>query len=156
MFANASTVSGANAPEDELKLRLQGLQHQVQKSGRRARRLAFLAILLTVLLVLIIVSLHLYHVMQYATVNTVDAVEKERAVGGAEIRYSPKSEGKTDFIRDASGLLESVTEYVKAPRPGQKPTKKFGWGGKANEKYTLHATYREGLFLTTKELLVSR
>jgi hypothetical protein len=141
--------------EAELQLRLQGLQHDVAKSATMVRRLAVLAISLVLLLLLLLVALHLYHVMQYAEVSNVEAVTAEDRSGGAEILYTPKSAGKIEFVRESDGLVQTLTEYANDPGSPDKSDGKFNWSGKENEKTRFQVTYREGLFLVTKDLTVT-
>jgi hypothetical protein len=142
------------ASEEQVRLRLQGLQHEVERSATLVRRLAFLAILLILLLLLLLIALHLYHVMQYAEVSSVEAVSVEGQPGTALILYTPKSAGKIELVRESDGLLQTITEYANDPNSADKSDGKFAWEGRADEKSQLRVTYREGLFFATKELEV--
>jgi hypothetical protein len=121
-----------------------------------ARRLGLLAIILFVLLLLLLISLHLYHVMQYATVSSIEASAVDGREGSAEITYSPESAGKIEFVRESSGLVQTLTEYANTPGSSDKSKGNFTWSGKSGEKSSLHVTYRSGLFLVTKELPLTK
>jgi hypothetical protein len=146
------SYGAASANEEELRLRLTGLQHEVEKSANLVRKLALIAIILVILLILLLITLHLYHVMQYARVVDVEAFQVEGKSGVAEISYEPACAGKIEFVRDSEGLSQTLTEYANAPGSSEKSKGKFTWSGRKGDKGTLHATYREGLFLVTKDL----
>jgi hypothetical protein len=149
MGNNAAASVGS---EEELRLRLQGLQHEVEKSAGRVRRLAFMAILLVIALILLLISLHLYNVLQYASVDRVQAGVVEGMPGTAQIRYTAKTAGKIEFVRESEGLVQTLTEYADPPTGGDAAEAKFQWSGKQGERSTIRVTYRDGLFLTTKDL----
>ncbi len=155
MTQGAASTTPGNLSEDQVRLRLQGLQHEVEWSATLARWLGWLALLLVALLVLLVVSIYLYYVMQYASVSSVEASAVAGRPGVAEIVYSPQSAGKIEFVRESEGLVQTLTEYAQDPAAG-KPEGKFTWSGKEKEKSTLHVTYRAGLFLVTKDLTLSR
>lgn len=154
MSQGAASVSNGGSSEDQVRLRLQGLQHEVEKSAAQVRRLGFLAILLIVLLLVLLISIHLYHVMQYARVANVEASAVDGRPEVAEITYTPESAGKIEFVRESDGLVQTLTEYANAPGSADDPTGTFTWSGKKDDKSTLRVTYRGGLFLVTKELPV--
>jgi hypothetical protein len=147
-----ATMGGAS--EEQVRLRLQGLQHEVEKSATLVRRLGFLAILLILLLLILLIALHIYQVMQYAEVSSVEAVSAGDRPGTAEILYTPKSAGKIEFVRESDGLVQTLTEYANDPNSTDKSEGKFTWSGKEDEKSQLQVTYRSGLFYVTKTLPV--
>ena len=151
----ANVTAGGNA-EEQVRLHLQGLQHEVERSATLVRRLGFLALLLIILLVVLLIALHLYHVMQYARVADVEAVAVDGRPEVAEINYTPESAGKIEFVRESEGLVQTLTEYANAPGSDDKSKGTFTWSGKKNEKSTLRVTYRGGLFLVNKDLPVKR
>ena len=150
----ASTNLG-NIPDEQVQLRLRGLQHEVERSATFARRLGWLAIGLIALLIVLMISIYLYSVMQYASVNSVSAAAIEGRPGVAEIEYVPGSSGKIDFVRESDGLVQILSEHAVAPSAGDSK-RKFTWSGKKGETSSLHVTYRSGLFLVTKELPLAR
>lgn len=109
-------------------------------------------LILVILLIVLLVSLHLYHVMQYARVVAVEAFKVEGKTGAAEIAYEPACAGKIEFVRDSEGLSQTLTEYANDPGSSEQSKHKFTWSGRKGDKETLRATYREGLFLVTKDL----
>lgn len=150
----ASTNVG-NVPDDQVRLKLQGLQHEVERSATLARWLGWLAALLIALLIALIVSIYLYYVMQYASVTSVEAAAIEGRPGAAEIEYVPESSGRIEFVRESKGLVQILTEHASDPSSG-KSKGKFTWSGKEDEKSSLRVTYRSGLFLVTKDLRLTR
>ena len=155
MSHGMASATPGNVSEQQFRLQLQGLQHEVEQTATLARWLGWLAVLLVVLLIALMIAIHLYNVMQYASVKSVDAAAIPGRPGVAEIVYVPDSSGKIEFVRESDGLVEILTEYANDPSAG-KPNGKFTWSGKENEKSSLHATYRSGLFLTTKDLALTR
>ena len=149
-------MSSAVGSEKELQLKLQGLQHEVEKGKARVKRLAILATLLVALLILLLIAIHLYNVMQYAAVSSVEAVAVAELPGAAELRYKPESAGKIEFVRESKGLVQTLTEYANAPGTPGESKGKFVWSGRADEESTLRVTYRSGLFLTTRDLPISK
>jgi hypothetical protein len=155
MTQGAASITPGNLSEDQVRLRLQGLQHEVERSATLARWLGRLAVLLVALLLVLIVSIYLHYVMQYASVASVEAVAAAGQPGAAEIAYAPESAGKIEFVRESEGLVQTLTEFALAPAAGD-AKKKFTWSGKENEKSSLRVTYRSGLFLVTKDLPIAR
>ena len=150
-----ASASPGNVPEEQVRLRLKGLQHEVERSATLARWLSRLAILLVALLIALLISIHLYHVMQYASVRSVEAAAIEGRPGTAEIVYVPESAGKIEFVRESNGFVQILTEYASAPSSEQSEGK-FTWSGKEDEKSSLRVTYRSGIFLVTKDLALAR
>ena len=150
-FVNSPT---SDPSVEQVQLRIRGLQHEVEKSATLVRRLAVLAGLLVLLLIALVIALHLYHVMQYAEVSSVEANSVPGGTGTAEIVYTPKSAGKIEFVRESEGLLQTVTEYANDPNSSDKSNGHFTWSGADQEKSSFRATYRQGLFLVTKDLSV--
>ena len=164
---NPGPAPGVAPSEAELRHRLQGLQHAVDKGRGRVRRLAIIAIGLAVLLVVLVAALYVYRVTRYAEVREVEAVAA--ATGpGAEIRYEARSAGKVEFVRESEGLVETLTQYAQPdaapaaePAPGAKSappggmTGRFQWSGRPGDKGTLKVTYRSGLALVTRDLPVA-
>jgi hypothetical protein len=155
MTHGMASASPGNVTEEHVRLRLTGLQHEVERSATLARWLGWLALLLIALLIALIISIYLYHVMQYASVTSIEATALEGRPGAAEILYAPASSGKIEFVRDSAGLVQILTEYASDPSTG-KSKGKFTWSGKEGEKSSLSVTYRSGLFLVTKDLPVTR
>ncbi len=151
MSQGMPSAKPGSVPEQQVRLQLHGLQHEVERSATLARWLGWLAVLLVILLIVLMISIHLYHVLQYASVKSVEAVAVAGRPGVAEIVYEPASSGKIEFVRESNGLVEILTEYASDPSSG-KANGKFTWSGKEKEKSSLHVSYRSGLFLTTKEL----
>jgi hypothetical protein len=150
-----ASMAGMGAGSDEqLKFRLSGLEHEVAKSAARVRRLGWLALALLLLLVALLIALYLYHVLQYARVNTVEAVPSPDNPGAAAISYTPNSSGKVEFVRKTQDLEETLTDYAIDPISSESK-KLFSWSGAGDDRYDLEVTYREGLSLVTKPLLVS-
>ena len=139
--------------EEQLRLRLQGLQHHVVRSAKLARLLIALAIALLLLLLALLIGIHLYNVLQYATLSNIEAVEVEGQPETVLIDYSPTSTGKVDFVRESTDLVQTLTEHVNSEKSGT-TEEKFTWGGDPNQAAKFHATYREGLSLITKDLPV--
>jgi hypothetical protein len=154
MSHGAASATMGGASEEQVRLRLQGLQHEVEKSATLVRRLGFLAILLILLLLILLIALYLYQVLQYAEVSSVEAVAVSDRPGVAEILYKPKSAGKIEFVRESDGLVQTLTEYANDPNSADKSDGKFTWSGKDNEKSQLQVTYRKGLFFHTENLPV--
>jgi hypothetical protein len=155
MTQGMTSANPGNVTEELVRLRLQGLQHEVERSATLARWLGWLAILLIGLLIALIISIYLYYVMQYASVTSVEATAIEGRPGAAEIVYAPESSGKIEFVRESDGFVQILTEYATDPSTG-KSKGKFTWSGKENEKSSLRVTYRSGLFLVTKDLPLTR
>lgn len=154
-MAQGMTSTHTGGPsEEQVRLKLQGLQHEVERTAIVARWLGRLAILLVILLIAVGVSIYLYHVMQYATVTRVGAAAADGRPGVAEIEYTPSSSGRIEFVRESEGLVQTLIEYARDPS-GSDPTRKFTWSGKNGEKSSLRVTYRSGLFLVTTELPVA-
>jgi hypothetical protein len=149
-----STYPGG-ASEEQVRLKLQGLQHEVERSATVVRWLGWLAALLIALLIACIISIYLYHVMQYASVTSIGAAAIEGRPGAAEIEYAPDSSGKIDFVRESDGLVQTLSEHVGDPPPGDSK-RKFTWSGKKGEKSSLRVTYRSGLSLVTQDLPLAR
>jgi hypothetical protein len=145
----AGTAGGGS--EQELKLRLQGLQHEVEKSAGLVRRLAIMAIFLVLALILLLIAIYLYNVMQYAQVESVEATKLANKPGAAEIHYKPSTAGKIEFVRESEGLVQTLTEYAGDPAAGAKEGK-FEWSGKPGERSLIRVTYRSGFFLVTTNL----
>jgi hypothetical protein len=137
--------------EDQVRLQLKGLQHEVERTATVARWLGRLAILLVALLIAMAILIYLYNVMQYASVASVGAAAVNGRPGVADIEYQPASSGKIEFVRESDGVVEVLTEYA-GDSTADKPKGKFGWSGREGEKSSLRVTYRSGLFLVTKDL----
>lgn len=152
---SATSTTPGNLTEDQARLKLQGLQHEVERSANLARWMGRLAVLLIVLLIALSVSIYLYYVMQYASVSTVEAVAAAGRPGSVEIAYTPLSEGKVEFVRESAGFVQILTEYVTSPS-SERPQGKFTWSGKERENPSFRATYRRGLFLVTQDLPPAR
>jgi hypothetical protein len=155
MSQGTAAAKPGNVSEQQVRLQLQGLQHDVEFTDKLARWLGWLAILLVALLIALMISIYLYSVMQYASVKNVEAAAIAGRPGVAEIVYEPDSSGRIEFVRESDGLVEILTEHASDPSSGE-PKKKFTWSGKENEKSSLHVTYRNGLFLVTKDLPLAR
>jgi hypothetical protein len=141
--------------DDQVRLRLKGLQHEVERTATLARWMSWLAILLVALLIALAISIYLYHVMQYASVTTVDAFAVPGRPGTARIDFEPASSGKIEFVKESDGVVETLTEYATVPSDGDS-TKNFTWSGNDDKKLTLQVTYRSGLFLVTKDLPLTK
>ena len=155
MTQGMASASTGNVPDEQVRLRLHGLQHEVERSAILARWLSRIAILLVALLIVLIISIYLYHVMQYASVTSVRAAVIDGRPGTAEITYVPASSGKIEFVRESAGLVQILTEHAGAPSSG-KSKGRFTWSGKEDEKSSFRVTYRSGLFLVTNDLPVTR
>lgn len=154
-MAQGMTSTHTGGPsEEQVRLKLQGLQHEVERTATVARWLGWLAILLVILLIAVGVSIYLYYVMRYATVTSVGAAAVDGQPGAAEIEYAPSSSGKIEFVRESDGLVQTLSEYATDPSGGDS-SRKFTWSGKKGEKSSLSVTYRRGLFLVTKDLTLS-
>lgn len=155
-MTQATTPNYSGGPPDEqVRLRLQGLQHEVERSANIVRWLGRLAVGLVALLIACIVGIYLYFVMQYASVTSITAAGVEGRPGAAEIEYAPNSSGKIDFVRESDGLVQTLCEHVSDPPPGDSK-RKFTWSGKKGEKSSLRVTYRSGLSLVTQDLPLAR
>ena len=137
--------------EEQLRLKLQGLQHSVVRSRRLVKLLIGLAIGLILLLLTLLIGLHLYNVLQYATLSNIEANEVEGRSDTITIYYTPTSAGKIDFVRDSTDLVQTVTEHAN-PAETSTTERKFAWQGDPDQAVQFRATYREGLSLTTKDL----
>lgn len=145
------TTGEAAAPtEEQLRLRLQGLQHQVARGRTWMRRLAVLAILLLLLLLLLLLGLYLYHVLQYASLEEIEITGAPSRPETANIRYVPSSSGKVEFIRRSFDQTETVTEHAYLGNAPAERQRTFYWTGETAEGYSLTARYRRGLFLVEK------
>jgi hypothetical protein len=151
MSQGMAAAKPGNVSEQQVRLQLQGLQHEVERSATLARWLGWLAVLLVVLLIALMIAIHLYSVLQYASVKNVEANAVVGRPDVAEITYEPDSAGKIEFVRESNGVVETLTEHASDPSIG-KTNGKFKWSGKEKEKSTLRVTYRSGLFLVTKDL----
>jgi hypothetical protein len=151
MSQGMASAKPGNVSEQQVRLQLQGLQHEVERSATLVRWLGWLAVLLVVLLIFLMIAIHLYSVLQYASVKSVEAAPVAGRPGVAEITYEPDSAGKIEFVRESNGIVETLTEHASDPSTG-KTNGKFNWSGKEKEKSTLRVTYRSGLFLVTKDL----
>lgn len=152
--STAAGMAAGGGSEEELRLKLRGLQHEVEKSASLVRKLAIMAAILVLALIALIIALYLYRIMQYARVESVEAAALPGRPGAAVIRYKPNSAGKIEFVRESEGLVQTLTEYADDPTPGA-PAGKFQWAGKPGERSTIRVTYREGLILVTKDLSLS-
>jgi hypothetical protein len=139
-----------NVGDDQVRLQLRGLQHEVERTATLVRWLRWLAILLVVLLIALAILIYLYHVMQYASVASVGAASVNGRPGVADIEYQPDSSGKIDFVRESDGVVEVLTEHAGDPS-AENAKRKFSWG-KEGQKSSLSVTYRSGLFFVTKDL----
>ena len=155
MTQGMASTFPAGSPDEQARLRLKGLQHEVEQSANIARWLGRLAILLIALLIALVIGIYLYYVMQYASVRSITAAGLKGRPGAAEIEYVPDSSGKIDFVRESDGLVQTLSEHAGDPSSGD-PKRKFTWSGKEGEKSSLHVTYRSGLFLVTRELPIDR
>jgi hypothetical protein len=156
MTQSTAGMPHGKTTEEQARLHLQGLQHEVERSTELVRRLKWLAILLVALLVVLLISLHLYHVMQYAKVSMVEAAAVDGRPESAEIRYTPESSGKIEFVRESEGLSQTLTEYAKVGGSSPSSAKIFTWSGKPGDNSAFRVTYRSGLFLVTDELPLSK
>ncbi len=82
MTQGMASANPGNVTEEQVRLRLQGLQHEVERSATLARWLGWLAMLLVALLIALIISIYLYYVMQYASVTSVERDRHRRATRG--------------------------------------------------------------------------
>jgi hypothetical protein len=140
-----SRESTPTAPgEEQLRLRLQGLQHQVQRSSAWVRRLIMLAGALIVMLGALLISLRVHYVMQYAPLEEINFAPNRDA---AEISYLPQAKGKVEFLRQAAHQTETLIVHVE--NAGAKKT--FVWAGVEGEAYTLTARYRQGWSVVEKK-----
>jgi hypothetical protein len=146
----STSASTAAASEQQLRLQLQGLQHQVAQGQARVRRLLILALVLMVLLAALLVWLYLHHVFQFASLAELEITASSIHPGEAEIRFVPLSEGKVEFVRQAANQVETVTEYAFPGSTAEESKKEFTWSGKEIDNYTLTVRYREGLSITEK------
>ena len=71
MSQGMASAKPGNASEQQVRLQLQGLQHEVERSATIVRWLGWLALLLVILLIFLMIAIHLYSVMQYASVKNV-------------------------------------------------------------------------------------
>jgi hypothetical protein len=143
-----SRESPAGAPgEEQLRLHLQGLQHQVERSSAWVRRLIVLAGVLIVMLAALLIFLRAHYVMQYAPVDGIHFTANADTRNAAEISYVPQATGKVEFLRQAAHQTETLIEHVESP--GTKKT--FIWTGAEGEAYTLTARYRQGWSVVEKK-----
>src|SRR5262245_25620335 len=80
------SASRTAARQPELGLELEGLRHEVQRSGRLVWLLDGAALVLGGLLLALLVGLHFHEVMQYAEVGQLD-VNPGHVPNEAEIRF---------------------------------------------------------------------
>jgi hypothetical protein len=139
-----TTASGPG--EEQLRLRLQGLQHKVQRSSAWVRRLIVLAGTLIVILVSLLITLRIHYVMQYAPLEEIHFAPDGANRGAAEISYVPQATGKVEFLRQAAHQTETLIEHVESA--GAKKT--FVWAGVEGEAYSLTARYRQGWSVVEK------
>jgi hypothetical protein len=135
----------AAAGEEQLRLQLQGLQHQVAQGRARVRKLIFLAGALVVVLVVVLLWLYLYHVLQYARLAELDITASTTRAGEANIHFVPLSEGRVEFVREAPNQVETLTEYAFPGTTSEESKQDFTWEGKEIEGYTITVRYRKGL-----------
>jgi hypothetical protein len=139
------------AGEEQLRLELQGLQHQVAVGRAWVRWLIILAILLILLLVILLVSLYLHRVLQFAPISDLQIAPAPTGPGTAHITYLPLAEGKVEFVRTAPNQTETVTEYAILGNTPEESKKEFTWSGKEAESYTIMVRYRKGLSLVEEK-----
>jgi hypothetical protein len=140
-----SRESMPSAPfEEQLRLRLQGLQHKVERSSTWVRRLIVLAGTLIVMLATLLTALRVHYVMQYAPLEEINFAPNRNAV---EISYVSQATGKVEFLRQAAHQTETLIEHVE--NAGAKKT--FVWAGVEGEAYTLTARYRQGWRVAEKK-----
>ena len=131
MTQGAASTTPGNLSEDQVRLRLQGLQHEVERSATLARWLGWLAILLVALLIVLIVSIYLYYVMQYASVSSVEATRHRRATRSrrdcllaavlGQDRVRPRKRGaRSDLDRIREGPGRGQSHRVSSPGRGRK------------------------------------
>jgi len=135
-----------------LQLKLRGLQEQAVRTTGLVRWLALLAAVLVALLILLAASLHLYRVMQYAQLRDVTATLDEKQPEMAKIHFWPTTTGKVDFTREDQEETVTIADYVIDHDLVGRSGKRFMFGGK-DPSFTLNVQFREGLFLTTRNLL---
>ena len=107
MTQGMASANPGNVTEEQVRLRLQGLQHEVERGPTVARWLGWLAMLLIALLIALIISIYLYYVMQYASVTSVEATAIEGRPGAAEIVYAPSPPARSSSFAKATALSRS-------------------------------------------------
>jgi len=150
----------AEGGEEQLALRLRGLQHDVGRSRRTMRMLGVAAAGLTVFFVLLLISTYVNAVRQYATISRVDVAPSDSSPGAAEISYTYRTSGKVEFIRQTAGRTETLVEHVQPDAASladkTEADRKFVWGGGKSGDGVIRAKYRDGWSIATREWTVRR
>lgn len=142
--AAGDTTGATPAPEGELTMQLQGLQHEVQRSRSRMILAGISALALSVLLVALLAGLHFYHLLQYAEVAQVEVQLAKGSPGEAEIKFVRRHAGKVEFVREAAGLVETLIDHGNQESSSQSPERQFLWAGSGGEDFTIRIRSRDG------------
>jgi len=153
--AGASKAQQDGAPEtsdqdDELTLKLAGLQHQVEQDRARVRWLGVLAGVLAAALVVLLIGAHLRGVLQYARLGELAIIPSAKDAATVDIAYVPLCAGKVEFVRSSADKHETLLDHVDPAAMGDESEERFTWSGSGSKKYTISVRYRRGLGLTSQ------
>jgi len=158
--APAAGEAPAAEGEEQLVLRLQGLQHDVGRSRRTMQMLGIAAAGLTAFLLLLLISTYVNAVRQYATISRVDVAPSDASPGAAEISYTYVTSGKVEFIRETAGRTETLVEHIHPDAASladkSEADRRFLWGGGKSGEGVIRAKYRDGWSIATREWTVRR